>query len=421
MATATSDKTSYKTSDEPSDELSDITPKELYDILTTTGNYICLKMNLKESSFDNFYKKFKNHFVLGKFIGKGVYKVTFDDKKDKKKVIKIVSTKNNPTPEHVTKPILDPPKIVVTKNNNYNEHQNSHSMLFKCMQNMSSTPDNTETGNYEYFKILSEIKFMYINDDVGIKQDNIHVYANKANIAKIQQGITELQDYEQGFYKNTNFNNKEFKDKFTFVETDVSDLESIFVWREKKYINSLKDILEYLEKKKPITNKLTSSFRNKSPNKSGRNKVNSTYGSRTQSPKTVNNNNSNSNNKNEQKKDAAVDFLFSLLEKINAVREDSIDEQTGMKIINIYINKETAERKRKLLVNNLHSGNYGIFENNLNNNKTNKTNKTKKPSYKVRITNASTTYGTNISYHKIIELLRRLLPDKTILLNPPKI
>jgi hypothetical protein len=58
--------------------------------------------------------------------------------------------------------------------------------------------------------------------------------------------------------------------------------------------------------------------------------------------------------------------------------------------------------------------------NNLNDNSNRtRTKKPRKEKYTARITNAASTRGINISYCKIISLLKQLLPDKTIIINPP--
>jgi len=370
----------------------------LYEKLTSTKIYNVTKMNLKQESFNQFYEEFNKTFQLGKFLGNGVYKVAFDDKTNSKKVIKIVCTKQNKISEapsntvNISKLTRPVDKLKLADNDYIADYIAS----FK----KKSNSNNSKTENYyEYSKLLSEIKFMFANPDVGLKQSDIHIYANKENIERIKQNITNLQEYEKAFYDPKLFNNPTFIDKFSFVETDVSDLESIFVWREPKYIASLKDVLDFKKS-------------NSKTNSSSNNYANSAYNSRTPSPLAIN------NGDNKLKKDAAVQFLIYLLEQINIVLEYPDDNTILIKKL---AKTHTQKNNRKLMVNDLHSSNYGIFTtNNLNDNRNrtrnNKSTNTRKQKYTARITNASSC-GIPISYSTIIYYLKRLLSDKTIIIQ----
>ena len=56
---------------------------------------------------------------------------------------------------------------------------------------------------------------------------------------------------------------------------------------------------------------------------------------------------------------------------------------------------------------------------NRNRTRNNKTTNARKQKYTARITNASSARGIPIPYSTIIKLLKRLLPDKNIIIQPP--
>lgn len=308
------------------DENGTITAQSLYDLMKNLRIVKDLQIDfISLETFEKVYehilhdKRIVDIFGLGKFLGKGMYKVAMENKKDSKQIVKVTVTyqnKNAVTDEEEKKSNIPQSQMKVANNNNFGDIM---AKMFAENKNESSFKKKQQKS-YPFESIINDLLLAYNNTDVINPPINIHIYTTKDTISKISDYI-KSQQQENAYKKN-------LLSIITFVEHDVGILQSIFVWTELKYTMNLGDYLKSKQKRKNTHN-----HDHKSPKRSALGHLQTFRSSHTTKRNRVNNTQNNISHKkisSDDKKEFVTNF-FNLL------------------------------KAKKLKITDLHSGNIGLF------------------------------------------------------------
>jgi len=215
------------------------TAEYIYEKILSTRNMQYLGLDSDKYKLEQFipaYNEIIKTFKIGKLLGKGAFKIVFNDLTDSKNVIKLLASY-----VHVNKKANEQPesesygKPVMKANDNIDNFLGDFFKKVKeekDVENLKHASSLSKTKSYRYTHIINDLILAYQNSDIINPPFNIYIYAS----SKVTEDIKN--------YIVTEKKVSEILDIITFIEMDIGILESIFVWKELKFIASINDFIK---------------------------------------------------------------------------------------------------------------------------------------------------------------------------------
>ena len=213
------------------------TAEFIHDKILSTRNMQYLGLDsdkYKLSQFEPVYRKISQTFKIGKLLGKGAFKLVFNDLSNFKNVIKLLVSYVNVNKE-VNVSLESQAAAVMKSDNNIDNFLGDFFKKVKdekAAENLKNVSSLSKTKSHSYTHIIDDLVLAYKNSDLINPPFSIYVYASRKVIDDIKNYIV-MEKKEP-----------EILDIITFVEFNVGILESIFIWKELKFIASINDFIK---------------------------------------------------------------------------------------------------------------------------------------------------------------------------------